>query len=905
MFHIFANGEEIYRPGTPSFGLISPKLTLEMGKAGSLQFGIPVVHEYYSRLSELSTRVSVELDNAEVFRGRVLSISRAYNNTRTVYCEGDLSYLVDSVQPTQKYVGKAHDLFRQIIAVHNARVDVSKQFAVGEITVPNRDVILTGISDEIEDAETGKFNYEQIAINATTGEWQTSLDFITTCLIDYTGGYLRTRRSGSTIYVDLLAEYGSDAVQAIEFGRNLLDLTQEVSTDNAFSVLVPLGDKNLTIESVNDGSDELVSEEALEKYGRIVKSHVFDSVTSPKTLLENAQRYLKSNAIQPPTITARAVDMHLMDSSIGPINVGDKVHIVSAPHGMRDVMTCTRIEYDLANPANDTYTFGDTRQSLTERYRKDRSKSQASGSRGGGGGSKGSGAASSEAVEDTLKRTHDAWVDYDKDGGTVTIGAFYKKWSEDREVFKQNLGIDLDAPGGKLNIYNMRYELDEVSGKVTEQNAQITLMNNELGARIDLTASHVDKLEGIENTHYASITVRANELESAIEMKAEKVVVDSLNTTINATSSDLQSTKDILKKTCGIELDSTGSSANVNIRTLAEKVSAQGETVAQNTAAINAFSSEYVSVTSMDAVYKDIDTNKTNIASISASADKNGTQIRLNADNISINSKNITDINSEITNVKKLIADEVEARKAATTWINASYVNVSGAISASAIAIGTDAVATQAWVKDQGYTASSSIPDDISCTWVRAKYINVSGSLSASAIAIGTDSVATQAWVRSQGYSTGSSSSGISYSEMTSYVNSQLSDYVTGSAFNNALSNYATRDWVRQNYSSSSGSGGVTESRVNTLIQNALADYATVAWVLAQGYSTGSGSSSVSWSDITGKPSKFPPSLHRHSFSTTILLGHSHTYKRTSGGSEIHTSTELGSKTVSGTTDYN
>ena len=92
MFYIYANGKSIYQPMDDSLSLISPKLTVEMGKAGSLQFQIPPGNRYYSSLSPLSTVVTVELDDAEIFRGRVLTNNLSFNKVRTVYPPGTVAY---------------------------------------------------------------------------------------------------------------------------------------------------------------------------------------------------------------------------------------------------------------------------------------------------------------------------------------------------------------------------------------------------------------------------------------------------------------------------------------------------------------------------------------------------------------------------------------------------------------------------------------------------------------------------------------------------------------------------------------------------------------------------------------------------------------------------------------------
>lgn len=464
MFYVYANGKSIYQPMDDSLTLFAPKLTLEMGKAGSLTFQIPPNNKYYNALAQLTTVITVEMDDVEIFRGRVLTNNRNFNNIRTIYCEGDLAYLVDSVQKAEKYDGKAHALFHNIISAHNARVEASKRFTVGDITVEDRDVLLTGKSDNITDAETGKFDYKQIAVNAIADEWRNTFDFIETCLIDYTGGYLRTRRQNGTTYIDLVTDYGSTAVQEIEFGKNMLDLTEEVSAEDVFTVLIPLGDENLTIESVNNGSDELVDTAAVARYGRIVKTHVFDSVNNAETLLENGERYLASNVNVPVTLTVKAVDMHLVDPDASPIHVGDKVHVTSSPHGMADQLTCTKIEYDMENPANNTYTFGTPKQSLTERYRKDKSKAN------GGSGAGGAASAADDEAKKQLDEFFNAWINVDPDSAHIDLGTLYKKLKDSAETLESSCGISLDAPSGNINIKTLRNDIiNEINRIIGEQ----------------------------------------------------------------------------------------------------------------------------------------------------------------------------------------------------------------------------------------------------------------------------------------------------------------------------------------------------------------------------------------------------------------------------------------------------
>lgn len=548
MFSICIDGKSVYQPIDRRHVLLAPKVTLERGKAGSLTFRIPPSHPEYNSFQPLKTRITVSMDDEEIFRGRVLSNNRNMENIRAVYCEGELAYLVDTVQKAEKYEGTVHALFHRIVAAHNQRVEADKQFVVGEITVEDREVLLAGQSEEIEDAETGSFDYNQISINSVADNWNKTLDYIQKCLIDYTGGFLRVRRQNGINYIDYLDDdYGTESVQDIEFGKNLLDITEETSPEEMFTVLIPLGDENLTIESVNNGSDELVNEEGVALYGRIIRTEVFDSVTSPDTLIENGRRYMELHSKMQITITAKAIDMHLVDPNARPIHVGDKVRVISEPHGMSFVLACIKIEYDLENPANNTYVFGSEKPGLTERYRKDKKEAQkeTSRSRAGGGGA---GSAAAEEAQQQLDKFYDAWINFDKNTAHVSLGAVYKELQNTKDVLVNQVGIDLDAPSGNVNIYNLRQSFDELGNIVQTQSVTINSLNTETKAQLEM----ITALDTRESQHAASLVLRADSMESVLEGKADTIVLKSLE-------QELKSEMDNL---------SAGLSSKVDIQTL-------------------------------------------------------------------------------------------------------------------------------------------------------------------------------------------------------------------------------------------------------------------------------------------------------------------------------------------------
>lgn len=128
----------IYAPGSAleTTKLISPTLTREFGKAGSLEFTIPLGNVAHSALQKLKTVVSVEQDGKEIWQGRVMNHEQDFLLRQKVYCEGELAYLNDTDVPP--YTAKDVTI-RQFLGFlcknHTSLTDSYKSFRVGNVTV--------------------------------------------------------------------------------------------------------------------------------------------------------------------------------------------------------------------------------------------------------------------------------------------------------------------------------------------------------------------------------------------------------------------------------------------------------------------------------------------------------------------------------------------------------------------------------------------------------------------------------------------------------------------------------------------------------------------------------------------------------------------------------------------------
>lgn len=338
MYTIYADDSLLYLPGDEELSVLSPVLETQCNAAGTLTFVLLPEHPMYSALHKMRTRIDVRQDDEIIWRGRVLETETDFYRQKTVTCEGELTYLVDSVLHPYKladYDSTAAGLFRLYLTRHNEAVSEAQQFQIGNVDI------------------------ETLSSVENTGYGNT-WDEISGNLLDIHGGFLRVRHEGGVRYLDWTKESGTSCGQVIRFGENLLDLSEYVSASEVVTCLIPYagqGDSRITIESVNDGKDYIEDEAGIALYGRIWGVTEFDAKDASK-LLEMAKGNLQKRLKETIIITISAVDLHLLDVNAESFHVGDKVRVVSPPHGIDAEYTCTAISLDLVSPDQSEYTFG-------------------------------------------------------------------------------------------------------------------------------------------------------------------------------------------------------------------------------------------------------------------------------------------------------------------------------------------------------------------------------------------------------------------------------------------------------------------------------------------------------------------------------------------------------------------
>ena len=126
----------IYDPGdiTDTKKLINPTLTREVGKAGSLEFTLPLGNVAHSALQKLITVVEVQQDGKQIWQGRVMDHDQDFLVRQKIYCEGEMAYLNDSgAAPYSARNVSISQFLEWICDNHNAQVDAYKAFTPGKV----------------------------------------------------------------------------------------------------------------------------------------------------------------------------------------------------------------------------------------------------------------------------------------------------------------------------------------------------------------------------------------------------------------------------------------------------------------------------------------------------------------------------------------------------------------------------------------------------------------------------------------------------------------------------------------------------------------------------------------------------------------------------------------------------
>ena len=364
MYQVFFNDYPIYDPRDTSLQIREPDAHLAVGESGSMSFRLDSDHPNADKITRMKGVLRLVAGGTSILKARVRKDTQDFNLGRKIEAEGLLACLNDSVIPpftfpddfsedaayqTAAESGNVIRFFLEwVLAEHNSQTGPEQQIQLGDVTV------------------TDPNNY----ISRASSDYLTAMDVVKKKLVDLLGGHLLADYSGETTVLHYYADLPLTNVQEVEFGENLLDLETELSAENPFTAILPVGKDGLTMAELEDGevSPGIMKEGLIlynaaaeaESGGRITKKVDWPDVTEAANLRTKAVAQLTAEgAKHVMTITCKAVDLggtgdtpHFM--------VGRYVQLKSPPHGFADAYPLMELNPDILNPGNTQITLGST-----------------------------------------------------------------------------------------------------------------------------------------------------------------------------------------------------------------------------------------------------------------------------------------------------------------------------------------------------------------------------------------------------------------------------------------------------------------------------------------------------------------------------------------------------------------
>lgn len=328
IYKVLLDGVGIYESDN-NVVIMEPSLSTELNAAGNFEFSMPPWHDYYTHVNPLKSFVEVFESDTSIFYGRVTPhIEIDWNNNKKIYCEGMLAFFNDSVQRPYEWESVSlRTFFETLISRHNEQVDSDIQFTVGNFTMD--DVNL----------------YEKT-------DYESTLECLEKMCIDANGGYILCRRYNGVNYIDWYKSAPYTGTQPVQFGLNIMDLTQIMNNDEFCTVIIPLGatdeqtGSKITVTSVNDGHD-YVESDAISTYGRVIKKVEFEHISDPEELLEAAEAYLERIQFEGLSIECKAAELHHINDEYNQFLLGQIVHVTSTPHLLDANFPIVKMELNL------------------------------------------------------------------------------------------------------------------------------------------------------------------------------------------------------------------------------------------------------------------------------------------------------------------------------------------------------------------------------------------------------------------------------------------------------------------------------------------------------------------------------------------------------------------------------
>lgn len=233
----------IYDPSNPHGLLFDEKLSMQANEPGSFEFTLPPSNRGYAKITEYASTIDVVENNKIIWTGRCIEISEELNHNRHYKCEGALAYFRDIVLPYKEYDKTTiTDFFSDVIYRYNQVANKNaRKFEVISFNDSNTKI-------------WRKTDYENV--------WEILEDMI----LNAEGGYFLVSKASTgnvMMQLEYVEKFTEECHQTIDFGNNIVDITNSKNGTNIATDIVPIchyNDEVYTLKGFQKDSDAYKSD---------------------------------------------------------------------------------------------------------------------------------------------------------------------------------------------------------------------------------------------------------------------------------------------------------------------------------------------------------------------------------------------------------------------------------------------------------------------------------------------------------------------------------------------------------------------------------------------------------------------------------------------------------------------